>query len=67
MADRPRLRLQLMLIGGFFTGSLVGALGFKYSGYITTVPLALLLWMLCLRPLMDDVRHLAAASQDTTL
>jgi uncharacterized membrane protein YoaK (UPF0700 family) len=67
IADRPRLRLQLMLIGGFFTGSLMGALGFKYVGYIITVPLALLLWMLCLKPLMDDVRHWASASQDTTL
>jgi len=67
MADRPRLRLQLMLIGGFFTGSLMGALGFKYGGYFTTVPLALLLWLLCFKPLMDDVRRWAAASEDATL
>mgnify|MGYP000045820331 FL=1 len=66
LADRARLRLQLILIGGFFTGGLVGALGFKYGGYITTLPLAGLLWMLCLRPLLDDVRHVTAVPVVTT-
>jgi uncharacterized membrane protein YoaK (UPF0700 family) len=58
-ADRTRLRLQLRLISSFFVGSLMGALGFKYGGYITTLPLAVLLWTLCLRPLLDDLRHLS--------
>jgi hypothetical protein len=31
------------------------------------LPLAALLWMLSLRPLLDDVRHLAASSSDTSL
>ena len=67
LADRSRLRLQLLLIGGFFAGGLAGALGFKYGGYITTLPLAAMLWMLCLRPLLDDVRHLATSSGDAPL
>jgi hypothetical protein len=38
----------------------MGALGFKHWGYITTVPLAALLWLLCLRPLLTDLRGRAA-------
>lgn len=67
LADRSRLRLQMTLIGGFFAGGLAGALGFKYGGYITTLPLAVMLWMLCLRPLLDDVRHWAEPTQDHSL
>lgn len=54
-ADRTRLRLQGLLIACFFCGGLVGALGFKGWGYITTLPLALLLWTLALRPVLDDL------------
>jgi uncharacterized membrane protein YoaK (UPF0700 family) len=67
VADRSRLRLQMTLIGGFFAGGLAGALGFKYGGYITTVPLAVMLWMLCLRPLLDDVRRWAEPALDHPL
>ena len=59
-ANRQRLRVHLVLVLGFFLGGLMGALGFKYWGYITTVPLAALLWVLCLRPLLDDLRWRAA-------
>jgi uncharacterized membrane protein YoaK (UPF0700 family) len=59
-ANRQRLRVHLALVLGFFLGGLMGALGFKYWGYITTVPLAALLWVLCLRPLLDDLRWRAA-------
>lgn len=55
-ANRQRLRVQMALVMGFFVGGLVGALGFKYWGYVTTVPLAALLWILCLRPLLVDLR-----------
>jgi uncharacterized membrane protein YoaK (UPF0700 family) len=55
-ADRQRLRLQALLIACFFCGGLVGALGFKDWGYITTLPLALLLWTVALRPVLDDVK-----------
>ena len=55
-ANRQRLRLQALLIACFFGGGLVGALGFKGWGYITTLPLALLLWTVALRPVLDDVK-----------
>jgi uncharacterized membrane protein YoaK (UPF0700 family) len=56
LANRQRLRVQASLVLGFLVGGLVGALGFKHGGYITTLPLAALLWILCLRPLLSDLR-----------
>jgi uncharacterized membrane protein YoaK (UPF0700 family) len=46
MADRAKLRLLAMLLGSFFTGGVIGALGFHYLGYVSCVPLALLLVLL---------------------
>lgn len=54
-ANRPKLRLHLVLISSFFMGALIGALGFKFVGYITTVPLALALLLLIVRPIAHDV------------
>ncbi len=59
-ANRERLRIHAGLVLGFLLGGLVGALGFKHAGYVTTVPLAGLLWLLSLRPLLDDLRQRAA-------
>ena len=43
-------------------GGFAGALGFKYLGFVSTVPLAIGLWLLALRPFLKDVRqHLLAA------
>lgn len=56
LANRQRLRLQATLIACFFGGGLAGALGFKFAGFVTTVPLALLLWVLAMRPLLQDLR-----------
>lgn len=56
LANRQRLRVHGSLVMGFLLGGLVGALGFKHGGYITTLPLAALLWILCLRPLLTDLR-----------
>ncbi|MEO8153305.1 MAG: YoaK family protein [Rhizobacter sp.] len=53
-ANRDRMRTHGLLIGCFFVGGLLGALGFKWVGYITTLPLALLLLLLCLKPLWRD-------------
>ena len=59
-ANRERMRTHGLLIGCFFGGGLLGALGFKWVGYITTLPLALLLLLLCLKPLWRDINeHLA--------
>ncbi len=54
-ASRARMRNQSLLIGLFFVGGVTGALGFQLAGYITTVPLALLLLTLALRPLLVDL------------
>ncbi len=56
-ANRQRLRLQALLIACFFVGGLSGAWGFKAWGYITTLPLAALLWTLAMRPVLDDIRQ----------
>jgi len=54
-ADRSRLRLLASLLGMFFIGGLAGALGFKYVGFISTLPLSGMLVVLAVVPLMDDL------------
>lgn len=54
-ADLGKLRLLMSLVGLFFCGGLLGALGFKHVGYLTTVPLALLLLILAAVPVADDL------------
>ncbi len=62
-ANRQRLRIHTLLVSCFFVGGVAGALGFKYVGFVSTVPLAFLLWLLVLRPFLRDVRnHLKAAT-----
>jgi uncharacterized membrane protein YoaK (UPF0700 family) len=57
LANRERLRIHTLLIASFFTGGLAGALGFKFVGFACTLPLAIGLWMLTLRPLLQDLRQ----------
>jgi len=54
-ANRQKLRLHLTLVCSFFIGALCGALGFKFLGYVTTLPLALTLLLLVWRPVVHDV------------
>jgi uncharacterized membrane protein YoaK (UPF0700 family) len=56
-ANRIKLRLFATLLGMFVIGGLIGALGFKYIGFIWVVPLALLLFALSLPPLFSDWRR----------
>jgi uncharacterized membrane protein YoaK (UPF0700 family) len=56
MANRDKLRLQGKLIAGFLVGGLVGAAGFKHVGYVSTVPLAVVLLILVIRPLWTDAQ-----------
>lgn len=58
MADRERLRLLALLLLFFFLGGVLGAFGFKHLGYVSTVPLALLLVTLAGVPALDDLRSL---------
>lgn len=55
-ADRVRMRVLSLLLGAFFAGGLLGALGFQRFGYIATVPLAALLGVLSIVPAIDDLR-----------
>ncbi len=57
LANRRRLGMLCALVGAFFVGGLIGALGFKHVGYAMTLPLALLLASLALVPAADDVRQ----------
>lgn len=61
LADRTRLRVHAQLVLSFLVGGVLGAVGFKHLGYISTLPLALTLLLLVLRPLLDDWRQLRSA------
>jgi len=54
-ANRARLSLFGLLLAMFLAGGIVGALGFKYIGFVWVVPLAALLFVVSLPPLMRDV------------
>ena len=56
VANRDKLKLQGKLIAGFLVGGLMGAAGFKHAGFIATVPLAILLFLLVAKSLWNDAR-----------
>jgi uncharacterized membrane protein YoaK (UPF0700 family) len=49
-----KLRFLTSLATCFFLGGVAGALGFKHLGYISTLPLAMLLVVLAVVPAIDD-------------
>jgi uncharacterized membrane protein YoaK (UPF0700 family) len=55
-ANRQKLGLHLRLVGCFFCGGVTGAMGFKWLGYVTTVPLAFALLLASTRPALQDLR-----------
>ncbi|VTU36437.1 putative membrane protein [Variovorax sp. PBS-H4] len=59
LANRDRLRVLTLLVVFFFLGGVMGAVGFKHVGYVSTVPLALLLLVLAIVPAFDDLATLA--------
>ncbi|MBC7917620.1 MAG: DUF1275 domain-containing protein [Rhodoferax sp.] len=59
-ANRLKLRLYGTLLAMFVAGGLVGAVGFKYVGFIWVLPLALLLLAASMPPLLADVRRAMA-------
>jgi len=62
LANRQKLRIHALLVGCFLVGGFAGVLGFKFVGFGTTVPLAIGLCLLAVRPFWRDVRaHLVAA------
>jgi uncharacterized membrane protein YoaK (UPF0700 family) len=63
VANRERLRLLAGLAMGFFTGGIAGAAGFARLGYAAVVPLALLLVLLAIVPVLDDLRRVPLRKQ----
>jgi uncharacterized membrane protein YoaK (UPF0700 family) len=56
-ADMEKLWLLVSLVGLFFIGGVMGAVGFRHAGFIATLPLAVVLLMLAFVPVMDDLRE----------
>jgi len=57
LANRQKLRIHTLLACCFFVGGVAGALGFKHVGFVSTVPLAIGVWALALRPFLRDLRQ----------
>jgi uncharacterized membrane protein YoaK (UPF0700 family) len=55
-ADRKKLSMLVTLVGLFLVGGVVGAFGFKYIGFGSTLPLAGMLVVLTIVPVVDEVR-----------
>ncbi|MDD2272394.1 MAG: YoaK family protein [Desulfuromonadaceae bacterium] len=55
VANRDRLKLFILMVFFFFVGGVTGAFGFKHIGYLSTVPLAVLLIVMAIVPAIDDV------------
>jgi uncharacterized membrane protein YoaK (UPF0700 family) len=56
-AELDKLRLLGSLVVIFFTGGLIGALGFKHVGFLFTLPLAAALLLLAAVPVLSDIRR----------
>ncbi len=57
VANRAKLMLLSVLVGLFFVGGIIGALGFKHIGFSSVLPLAVILAVLALVPVSDDIRN----------
>jgi uncharacterized membrane protein YoaK (UPF0700 family) len=55
-ANRAKLKVHGTMLAMFFVGGFTGAMGFKHIGYALTVPLAAVLIVLAIVPLLDDLR-----------
>lgn len=56
VANRRKLRVHLLLVAAFLGGGITGALGFKYVGFISTIPLAIGLVVLSSAPIFRTQR-----------
>jgi uncharacterized membrane protein YoaK (UPF0700 family) len=61
LADRARLATLTLLALSFFVGAVSGAIGFKHTGYLSTVPLAVVLIAVACVPALDDLVRFARA------
>jgi len=58
-----KVTLYVTLLTAFFTGAVIGAIGFKHVGYVTVLPFALALIVAAAMPLLDDAVQLLRAGQ----
>ena len=56
VGNRRKLRIHATLICSFFIGGLLGAVGFKTIGFISTVPLSIILLLLVWHPVINDAK-----------
>ena len=56
VVEFDQLWLLASLIGLFFSGGIVGALGFRYLGFLFSLPFAAVLLIMAAIPLADDLR-----------
>jgi uncharacterized membrane protein YoaK (UPF0700 family) len=56
-ADRERLAVLSSLLACFLIGGVTGAFGFKLTGYVFTIPMALILAFMALVPTLDDLQR----------
>ncbi|WP_261505784.1 DUF1275 domain-containing protein, partial [Burkholderia multivorans] len=54
-ADRQKLLLLGSLLLSFLIGGLAGAVGFRHVGFLSSVPLAIVLVTLAVVPVFDDM------------
>jgi uncharacterized membrane protein YoaK (UPF0700 family) len=55
-ARRQRLKMNLAIFMSFLMGGVLGSLGFRYLGFVTTAPMAFILILLGLPHLLADFR-----------
>lgn len=58
VANRNKMKIHALLIFTFLLGGLLGAWGFKHLGYVSTVPLAMILGFIALTPLLNKTMGL---------
>lgn len=56
LANRQKLLIHAGLIGFFVLGGIAGAVGFKHIGFVSTLPLSALLFVIAIVPVWDDFR-----------
>jgi hypothetical protein len=54
-SDRDKLKIHAGILALFTLGSLVGANSFKWIGFLTTLPIAAVLTVIGLPPLLQDI------------
>ncbi|ASW00172.1 YoaK family protein [Paraburkholderia aromaticivorans] len=54
--DRQKLGLLGSLLLSFLGGGIAGAVGFRHLGFVSTIPLAIVLLTLAVVPIVDDMR-----------